>query len=117
MLDLPDCVPQMRFDDAYPHMGIPRSICGNREFLIKKLRKGTVALVTKLKRVNLDRGHHIRCANCLKGSYSGYYAAAAGLTMHESDGLERLWRMVFRCTFMFQAPASCTRCTPVRRGS
>ena len=83
-------------------MGIPRSICGNREFLIKKLRKGTVALVTKLKRVNLDRGQHIRCANCSKGSYSGYYAAAAGLTMHESDGLERLWRMVFRCTFKLQ---------------
>ena len=102
MLDLPDCVPQMRFDDAYPHMGIPRSICGNREFLIKKFRKGTVALVTKLKRVNLDRGQHIRCANCLKGSYAGYYAAAAGLTLYESDGLERLWRMVFRCTFKLQ---------------
>ena len=66
---------------------------------MKKLRKGTVTLVAKLKRVNLDRSQHIRCADCLKGSYSGYYAAAAGLTMGESDGLERLWRTVFRCTF------------------
>ena len=71
MLDLPDCVPQMRFDDAYPHMGIPRSICGNREFLIKKLRKGTVALVTKLKRVNLDRGQHIRSVGGWVGRLMG----------------------------------------------
>ena len=65
---------------------------------MKKLRKGTVALVVKLKKVNLDRDQqHIRCANCLKGSYAGYYAAASGLTMGKSDGLERLWRTVFRC--------------------
>ena len=53
-------------------MGLSRSIGGDRKYLVKKLRKGTIALVAKLKKVNLDRGQHIRCANCLKGSYAGY---------------------------------------------
>ena len=113
-MDLPDHVPQMRVDDAYPHMGIPRSIGGDRKFLMKKLRKGTVTLVAKLKRVNLDRGQHIRCANCLKGSYSGYYCrrrpyhgrvGRIGTTVE--DGI----------SVHLQAPASCTRCALLRRGS
>ena len=112
MVDLPDYVPQMRVDDAYPHMGIPRSIGGDRKFLMKKLRKGTVTLVAKLKRVNLDRGQHIRCANCLKGSYSGYYCrrrpyhgrvGRIGTTVE--DGI----------SVHLQAPASCNRCALLRR--
>ena len=44
----------------------------------KKLRKGVAALVSKVRKVKFDKGQHIQCANCLKGSYVGYYAAAYG---------------------------------------
>eukprot|EP00964_Phaeocystis_antarctica_P161672 scaffold133695_cov99-Phaeocystis_antarctica.AAC.1 len=69
MVDLPEFIPQLPFDEAYPHMGILRSIGGDRKHMMKKLRKGVMALVSKLRKVKLDRGQHIRCANCLKGSY------------------------------------------------
>ena len=62
----------------------------------KKLRKGVAALVSKVRKVKFDKGQHIQCANCLKGSYVGYYAAAYGLTMAEAEELEKIWRAVFR---------------------
>ena len=99
MVDLPEFIPQMPFDEAYPHMGLPRSIGGDRKHMMKKLRKGVMALVSKLRKIKLDRGQHIQCANCLKGSYVGYYAAAYGLTMGEAEALEKLWRTAFRCVF------------------
>eukprot|EP00964_Phaeocystis_antarctica_P049875 scaffold28882_cov61-Phaeocystis_antarctica.AAC.1 len=99
MVDLPEFIPQLPFDEAYPHMGILRSIGGDRKHMMKKLRKGVMTLVSKLRKVKLDRGQHIRCANCLKGSYVGYYAAAYGLTMGEAEALEKLWRTAFRCVF------------------
>ena len=99
MVDLPEFIPQLPFDEAYPHMGLPRSIGGDRKHMMKKLRKGVMALVSKLRKIKLDRGQHIRCANCLKGSYVGYYAAAYGLTMGEAEALEKLWRTAFRCVF------------------
>ena len=52
-------------------------------------------MVSKLRKIKLDRGQHIRRANCLKGSYVGYYAAAYGLTMGEAEALEKLWRTAF----------------------
>ena len=97
--DLPEAVPQMSLREAYPHMGILRSLGGGRQHMRKKLRKGVAALVHKVRRVKFDRGQHIQCANCLKGSYVGYYAAAYGLTMSEAEELERIWRAVFRMVF------------------
>ena len=38
-----------------------------------KLKKGVAALVSKVRKVKFDKGQHISCANCLKGSYVGYY--------------------------------------------
>jgi hypothetical protein len=64
-----------------------------------KLRKGVAALVSKVRKVKFDKGQHIQCANCLKGSYVGYYAAAYGLTMAEAEELEKIWRAVFRMVF------------------
>ena len=97
--DMPELVPQMSCREAYPHMGIPRSICGGRGHMQAKLRKGVAALVHKLRRVRFDQGQHVTCANCLKGSYVGYYAAAYGLTMAEAEGLEKIWRAAFRAVF------------------
>ena len=97
--DMPEFVPQMSYKEAYPHMGMPRSIGGGRRHMRAKLRKGVAALVGKLRRVKFDRGQHITCANCLKGSYVGYYAAAYGLTMAEAEELERMWRAAFRAVF------------------
>ena len=97
--DLPEVVPQMSLREAYPHMGILRSLGGGRQHMRKKLRKGVAALVHKVRRVKFDRGQHIQCANCLKGSYVGYYAAAYGLTMSEAEELERIWRAVYRMVF------------------
>jgi len=76
--DLPEVVPQLPLHEAYPHMGILRSIGGGRHHMRKKLRKGVAALVSKVRKVKFDKGQHIQCANCLKGSYVGYYAAAYG---------------------------------------
>ena len=97
--DMPAFVPQMSCREAYPHMGIPRSICGGRGHMQAKLRKGVAALVHKLRRVKFDQGQHVTCANCLKGSYVGYYTAAYGLTMAEAEGLEKIWRAAFRTVF------------------
>ena len=97
--DLPEVVPQLPLLEAYPHMGILRSICGGRHHMRKKLRKGVAALVSKVRKVKFDKGQHIQCANCLKGSYVGYYAAAYGLTMAEAEELEKIWRAVFRMVF------------------
>ena len=97
--DLPEVVPQLPLHEAYPHMGILRSICGGRHHMRKKLRKGVAALVSKVRKVKFDKGQHIQCANCLKGSYVGYYAAAYGLTMAEAEELEKIWRAVFRMVF------------------
>ena len=36
------------------------------------------ALAREVRKVKFDKGQHIQCANCLKGSYVGYYAAAYG---------------------------------------
>ena len=101
--DMPEFVPQMGCRDAYPHMGIPRSICGGREHMRAKMRKGVAALVHKLRRIRFDKGQHVTCANCLKGSYVGYYAAAYGLTMAEAERLERVWRAAFRTVFHVHA--------------
>ena len=100
--DLPGILPQMAFRDAYPHMGILRSIGGSRQHMRNKLKKGVAALVSKVRKVKFDKGQHISCANCLKGSYVGYYAAAYGLTMAEAEELERIWRAVFRMVFKVQ---------------
>ena len=100
--DLPNVLPQMAFRDAYPHMGILRSIGGSRQHMRNKLKKGVAALVSKVRKVKFDKGQHISCANCLKGSYVGYYAAAYGLTMAEAEELERIWRAVFRMVFKVQ---------------
>ena len=97
--DMPEFVPQLNCREAYPHMGIPRSICGGRKHLLAKLQKGVAALVQRLKRIKFDKGQHITCANCLKGSYVGYYAAAYGLTMAEAERLEKVWRASFRSLF------------------
>ena len=97
--EMPDFVPQLSCREAYPHMGILRSICGDRAHVRNKMRKGIAALVHKLRRVKFDKGQHIRCANCLKGSYVGYYAAAHGLTMAEGEGVEKIWRAAFRMAF------------------
>ena len=97
--DMPEIVPQLPLKDAYPHMGILRSIGGGRQHMRKKLRKGVAALVSKVRKVKFDKGQHIQCANCLKGSYVGYYAAAYGLTMAEAEELEKIWRAVFRMVF------------------
>ena len=97
--DMPEFVPQMSCREAYPHMGIPRSICGGRGHMQAKLRRGVAALVHKLRRVKFDKGQHVTCANCLKGSYVGYYTAAYGLTMAEAERLEKVWRAAFRAIF------------------
>ena len=68
--DLPEVVPQMSLREAYPHMGILRSLGGGRQHMRKKLRKGVAALVHKVRRVKFDRGQHIQCANCLKGPHA-----------------------------------------------
>ena len=67
-----------------------------------KLKRGVAALVSKVRKVKFDKGQHISCANCLKGSYVGYYAASYGLTMAEAEELERIWRAVFRIVFKIQ---------------
>ena len=99
LCDLPEFIPQMPFQEAYPHMGILRSIGGDRGHMMKKIRRGVLCLVSRLRKIKFDRGQHIACANGLKGSYVGYYSAASGLTMKEADEVERLWRTAFRGIF------------------
>ena len=99
MNDLPDYVPQLAFNKAYPHMGVPRALDGSRTALRAKLRKGILGMMAKVKKVKLDRTQHISCANVLKGSYVGYYSATAGLAFHESEALETLWRVTYKACF------------------
>ena len=70
MNDLPDYLPQMRADEAYPHMRLPRSIGGDRKYLVKKLRKGTVTLVAKLQKPTLTQP--------LRDRTTYYYTQAPG---------------------------------------
>ena len=44
--DLPEFIPQMPFQEAYPHMGILRSIGGDRGHMMKKIRRGVLCLVS-----------------------------------------------------------------------
>ena len=53
--DLPEVVPQLPMREAYPHMGILRSIGGGRQHMRKKLRKGVAALVSKVRKVKFDK--------------------------------------------------------------
>jgi len=57
--DLPEFIPQMPFHEAYPHMGILRSIGGDRGHMMKKIRRGVLCLVSRLRKIKFDRGQHI----------------------------------------------------------
>ena len=73
--------------------------------------QGVAALVLKLRRVKFDKGQPITCANCLKGSYVGYYAASYGLTVVEAESLEKVWRTAFRSLFGVHANTPVAHCT------
>ena len=96
---LPDEVPQLSFDAAYPHMGVMRSVAGCRRAFEKKLVRGVARLMQKVAAVRADRSQHILCANALKGAYVGYYAATVGITSAVADRLEAVWRKVFNRRF------------------
>ena len=105
MQGAPKCVPQLSVRQVYPHMGILRAICGDRQPFMKKLLKGVGRLMGKVRRVRLDASQHVTCANCLKGAYTGYYAATTGLSRADTEEIEKVWRLGYGITFRRQRDA------------
>lgn len=93
-------VPFITHGEAYKHLGVWRTACGDDGRMwqeLKRMLRAALARLRSVRRVSIDE--FILLSNALIGGIAGYYLQTFYISFEQSEEIEREWRTIFRRKF------------------
>jgi hypothetical protein len=93
-------VPCIPHDEAYKHLGIPRTANGSDDEAWRKISGAFHAALARLRRLQKPTVQEFMLvSNALLGGLAGYYLQTLYISWQQAESIERRWRVIYRQKF------------------
>jgi ribonuclease HI len=93
-------VPFIPHDEAYKHLGIPRTVGGSDDAAWRKVSGAFHAALARIRQLHKPTVHEFfLVSNALLGGLAGYYLQTLYITWQQAETIERKWRAIYRQKF------------------